>query len=62
MIAVSPDLPHVAVRDLNGRAFPVLDEAVTLSMTHGLAFGTASIIFRVRIGKMQETMNQFRLV
>ena len=31
-------------------------------MAYGLAFGTASIVFRVRISKMQEAMNQFRLV
>ena len=62
VIALNADLPHVVIRDLNGRAFPVVDEAVTLGMTYSLAFGTASIIFRVRISKMQETMNQFRLV
>ena len=62
VIALNPDLPHVVIRDLNGRAFPVVDEAVTLGMTYGLAFGTASIIYRVRISKMQETINQFRLI
>ena len=53
VIALNPDLPHVAIRDLNGRTFPVVDEAVTLGMTYGLAFGTAStlelLLFCVRI-------------
>ena len=62
MIALNQDLPHAVIRDLNGRAFPVVDEAVILGMTYALAFGAASIIFRVRISKMQEAMNQFRLV
>ena len=35
VIALNPDLPHVVIRDLNGRAFPVVDEAVTLGMTYG---------------------------
>ena len=50
------------MRDLNGLAFPKVDEAVTLGMTYGLAFGTASIIFRMRISKMQNAMDQYRLV
>ena len=40
----------------------MVDEAVTLGMTYGLAFGTASIIFRMRISKMQNAMVQYRLV
>ena len=62
VLALNPDLPQIVIRDLNGQAFPVVDEAVTLGMTYGLAFGTASIIFRMRISKMQNAMDQYRLV
>ena len=62
VLALNPDLPQVVIRDLNGQTFPVVDEAVTLGMTYGLAFGTASIIFRMRISKMQNAMDQYRLV
>ena len=40
----------------------MVDDAVTLGMAYGLAFGTPSIIFRVRIIKLQEAMDQFRFV
>ena len=63
LIALKFDLPHVVIRDLNGRARPVVDGAVTLGMTYGLAFGTASIVnWSAFISKMQEARNQFRLV
>ena len=62
VLALNPDLPQIVIRDLNGQAFPVVAEAVTLGMTYGLAFGTASIIFRMRISKMQNAMDQYRLV
>ena len=62
VIALNPDLPHVVIRDLTGRALPVVDEAVTLGLTYGPAFGTASIFILVRISKMQEVMNQCRFV
>ena len=61
-LALNPDLPQIVIRDLNAQAFPVVDEAVTLGMTYGLAFETASIIFRMRISKMQNAMDQYRLV
>ena len=61
MITLNPDLPKVGIRDLTGCAVLVVDEAVTLGMTYGLAFGTVSMIFRVRISKIQEAMDQYRL-
>ena len=62
LLAFHPDLPNVVVKDLQGRPFPVVSEAKTLGLVYGRESNTAPTLFRERIGTMQSTMNQFKLV
>ena len=62
LIAINPEVPNPIVKDLDGRPFPVVNEAKTLGMYYGRASLTASSIFRERISLMHFAMNQYKLV
>jgi hypothetical protein len=62
LLAINSDIPNPVVKDLNGRAFPIVDEAKTLGLHYGRVFLTAASVFRERISAMHKAMNQYRLV
>ena len=62
ILAFHPDMPNVVVQDLDGRPFPVVQEANTLGLVYGRENTAAQTLFRERIGTMQSSMNQYKPV